>query len=282
LARGGLVHEVLSRFFGKLRSHGRPGAREVYTAADQKLIEDIAREEFAELEAAGATGNALAWENEKHAILVDLQTFLRRDEKVREDGLVPAFFEQGFGMGGDPWDELVIDLRDGRRARLRGRIDRVDLGPDPSAPEVARLIDYKTGGFSHYSETAFKEDPVVAGTKLQPSVYGAAIRARYPGISVESAYWFVSAKGTFKLLTVPDDPERLRAALAIVDRGIRAGAFPQVPGPEDARPNTAGWTNCQHCAYTRVCPKGRDQMYERKRDQPGPRIHLELGSDDGS
>ncbi|MDQ6793262.1 MAG: PD-(D/E)XK nuclease family protein, partial [Chloroflexota bacterium] len=280
--KGALVHEILSHFFGELRAHGRPGPAEAYTAADQRLIEDMAKEEFAKLEAAGAIGNALAWQNEKQAILVDLQTFLRRDEKVRDDGLVPSLFEQGFGMGGDPWDELVIDLDDGRSARIRGRIDRIDLGPDPSAPQVARLIDYKTGGFTRYSEKAFKEDPVVAGTKVQPSVYGAAIRARYPGIRVESAYWFASSKGAFKLMSVPDDPERLRAALAIVDRGIRAGAFPQVPGPESARPGAAGWENCSYCAFDRVCPKGRDQMKERKQDQPGPRIHLELGGDDGA
>jgi len=282
MTKGALVHDVLNRFFGELHAHGRPGPAEAYTAADQKLIDDIAKEEFVKLEAAGATGNALAWENEKQAMLVDLQTFLRRDEKVREDGLVPSLFEQGFGMGRDPWDELTIDLPDGRRARLRGRIDRIDLGPDPSAPQVARLIDYKTGGFTRYSENAFKEDPVVAGTKVQPSVYGAAIRARYPGIRVESAYWFASSKGAFKLMSVPDDPGRLRSALAIVDRGIRAGAFPQVPGPESARPGAAGWDNCSYCPFDRVCPKGRDQMQERKQDQPGPRIHLELGRDDGS
>lgn len=282
LTRGALVHDVLSRFFSELHSQGRPGPAEPYTAADQKLIEDIARDEFATLEAAGATGNALAWENEKQAMLVDLQTFLRRDEKVREDGLVPTFFEQGFGMGGDPWDELSIDLPGGRRARLRGRIDRIDLGPDPSHPKVARLIDYKTGGSSQYSETAFDEDPVVAGTKVQPSVYGAAIRARYPGITVQSNYWFVSAKGRFKLMPVPDDPERLRSALAIVDRGIRTGAFPQVPGSESGRPGGAGWENCSYCPYDRVCPNGRDQIRERKQDQPGPRIHLELGGEDES
>jgi len=282
LTRGALVHGVLSRFFGELHTHGRPGPFEPYTAADQQLIEDIAKEEFATLEAAGATGNALAWENEKQAMLVDLQTFLRRDEKVREDGLVPSLFEQGFGMGRDPWDELSMDLPDGRTARLRGRIDRIDLGPDPSAPKVARLIDYKTGSSTRYSENAFKEDPVVAGTKVQPSVYGAAIRARYPGIQVESAYWFASSKGAFKLMSVPDDPERLRSALAIVDRGIRAGAFPQVPGSESGRPGAAGWDNCSYCPYDRVCPNGRDQMRERKQDQPGPRIHLELGGDDGS
>jgi ATP-dependent helicase/nuclease subunit B len=280
--KGALVHKILSRFFGELHTQGRPESREVYSAADQKLIEDIARQEFKELEAEGAIGNPLAWENEMHAILVDLQTFLRKDEVVRSDGLQPSLFEQGFGMGPESWDELVIDLGEGRSARLRGRIDRIDLGPDPAAPYVARLIDYKTGSSTSYKENDFAEDPVVAGTKVQPSIYGAAIRARYPDIRVESAYWFVSSKGIFKFMPVPDDPERLRSALAVVDRGIRAGAFPQFPGPEEARPGRASWSNCMFCAFDRVCPKGRDQMQERKQAQPGPRIHLELAGDDGS
>ena len=276
LARGALVHSILSRFFLQLQSDGRPAAREPYSAADQQLIEAIAKDEFAQLEAAGETGNPLAWENERHAILLDLQTFLRRDEGVRSDGLVPSLFEQGFGMGGDPWDELVIDLPEGRTARLRGRIDRIDLGPDPKAPEVARLIDYKTGGSTAFDEDDFAADPVVAGTKMQPSIYGAAIRARYPSVRVESAYWFVSAKGKFELFPAPEDPERLRSALTIIDNGIRAGAFPQIPGPEESRPGRAGWTNCGFCAFDRVCPTGRDQMRERKQDQPGPQIHQSL------
>ena len=282
LARGGLVHDILNRFFMGLHANGRPAAGEVYTAGDQKLIEEIAKEEFAAIEAAGMVGNALAWENERHSILVDLQTFLRKDEEVRKGDLVPALFEQGFGMGGDPWDELAIDLEDGRKARLRGRIDRIDLGPNPAAPQAARLIDYKTGSARRYSDKAFAADSVMAGTKVQPSVYGAAIRARYPGIHVESAYWFVSSNGEFKFMPVPDGPERLRSALSVVDRGIRAGAFPQVPGAESARQGRATWDNCNYCAFDRICPRGRDQMQERKQGRPGPQIHLELGEVDES
>src|SRR5581483_10587765 len=112
---------------------------------DHRRIEEIAREEFASLEAAGAVGHRLAWENERRSIVLDLHTFLRKDEELRADGLVPSYFEQGFGMPGASWPELVIDLGEGREARLRGRIDRIDLGPDPTAPTQARLIDYKTG-----------------------------------------------------------------------------------------------------------------------------------------
>jgi hypothetical protein len=279
-AKGSLVHKIFSRFFAELAAEGRPAAGELYSAADRTRIERIALEEFVALEEAGAIGHRLAWDNERQAILIDLQTFLREDEDLREDGLVPKYFEQGFGMRTGSWDELTVDLGEGRTARLRGRIDRIDLGPDPSAPKVARLIDYKTG--RAYNENDFKADPVVAGTKVQPSIYSAVIRSRFPDISVESGYWFVSTKGNFKFFSVADDPRRLRSVLGVVDRGLRAGAFPQVPGSDDSRPDRTSWTNCFYCPFDRICPTGRDQMRERKRDRPGPLIHLELNNDDGS
>jgi hypothetical protein len=162
---------------------------------------------------------------------------------------------------------------------LRGRIDRIDLGPKPSAPVEARLIDYKTGSGKGYSEKDLEVDPVAAGTKVQPSIYAAVIRTRYPGVNVKSGYWFVSAKGSFKFIKVRDEPERLKQVLDVVDRGLRAGAFPQVPGPDDQRPGRMSWTNCMYCAFDRICPTGRDQMRERKRDRPGPLIQLELSAE---
>jgi ATP-dependent helicase/nuclease subunit B len=280
LARGTLVHEILSRFFDELAQTGRPRAREIYGAVDRTRIEEIAREEFKLLEETGAIGHKLAWDNERQAILTDLQTFLREDEELRSDGLVPQFFEQGFGTkGANSWNELVVELSSGRVARLRGRIDRIDLGPNPSKPQEARLIDYKTGSGKGYSDKDLEADPVAAGTKVQPSIYAAVIRSRFPAVNVRSGYWFVSAKGNFKFVKVRDDPERLRQVLDVVDRGLRAGAFPQVPGPDDQRPGRVSWTNCMYCSFDRICPTGRDQMRERKRDRPGPLIQLELSAD---
>lgn len=274
-ARGTLIHEILNRFFAELAQAGRPLAGEAYAPDDHRRIEEIAREKFASLETAGAVGHSLAWENERRSIVLDLHTFLRKDQELRADGLVPTFFEQGFGMAGDSWPELVLDVGGGRHARLRGRIDRVDLGPDPSAPVQARLIDYKTG--RAYAKKDFEKDPVVAGTKAQPSLYAAAIRSRYPNVSVASGYWFASTRGGFEFLAVPDDPDRLRHVLDVMDRGLRAGAFPQVPGPDDSRRDRTSWANCFYCPFDRVCPTGRDQMRERKRGGEGPLIHLELG-----
>lgn len=271
--RGTLVHDVLRQFFTELTSQQRPGVAERFGARDRRRIEELALEEFARLEEAGATGQRLAWENERRAILSDLQSFLRADEELRTDGLIPTFFEQGFGMPGDSWEPVVVEIGGGRGAQLRGRIDRVDLGPDPLAPQSARLIDYKTS--KDYPEGDFAVDPVAAGTRVQPAVYAAAIRARFPGLRVQGGYWFVTAKGHFKFLAVPDDQGRLRDVLEVMDRSLKAGAFQQVPGPPDGR-DPANWTNCRYCAFDRICPTGRDQMQERKRGHAGSRVHGEL------
>jgi ATP-dependent helicase/nuclease subunit B len=278
-AKGSLLHGILSRFFTERRDAHGTGR---YGADDFRRIEEIAHEEFSKVERSGTTGHQLAWENEKHAMLADLRTLLRKDEELFADGLRPALFEQAFGMGNAGWDALVLDLGAGRSAKLRGRIDRIDLGPDPSEPEAARLIDYKTGSAFNYKESEFAKDPVVAGTKVQPSVYAAAVRSQFADIRISSGYWFASAKGGFNFLHVADDEARLREVLGVMDRGLRSGAFPQVPGDERADPERTGWINCFYCPFDRICPTGRDRMRERKRDRPGPLIHLQLRKSDGS
>jgi ATP-dependent helicase/nuclease subunit B len=274
-AKGSLVHAILSRFFKEMAEGKRPRPYEIYADADRQRIENIAREEFRKLEEAGAIGNRLAWENERRGILLDLQTFLRKDEELRSDGLVPTYFEQAFGIGDGSWPELTLDLGSGASARVVGRIDRIDLGPDPAGPVAARLIDYKTG--RAYSQKDFEADPVVAGTRVQPSIYASALRARFPGLRVDSGYWFVSAKGEFEFVSVPGDGGRLGEVLRVVDEGLHAGAFPQVPGSEDR----ASWKNCTYCPFDRICPQGRDELHDRKQDQPGALIHLQLGTANG-
>ena len=120
--------------------------------------------------------------------------------------------------------------------------------------------------------------------------WGRTLRGRVPSLSIEitkecplrcpGCYAYEDAHlGTTNLRSLSDfkGQELIARVLDVMDRGLRAGAFPQVPGPDDSRPDRTSWENCLYCPFDRVCPTGRDQMRERKRDRPGPLIHQELG-----
>lgn len=270
-ARGSLMHDILESFFSELRAEGRPDLDDVYGAADHGHLERLALQAFADLEESGGTGYALAWENERAAILRDLHTLLREDEGERERGrVVPMHFEQDFGMGGpDSWPPVAVSLEDDVTVRLRGRIDRVDLGPDPARPTEALVIDYKTGWVDR---KAAEEDPVEEGRKVQLAVYSLAARDHLDALGVtdpqiRAAYWQIVSKYGFRLTKFQFGAEledRLRAVLSAVHAGIIGGAFPQVPGDETQRTDEFTWESCAYCEFDRICPPERRQLWERK------------------
>lgn len=284
LERGSLVHDVLERFFGELRSAGRPTLEERYGAADHQRIEAIALDVFAMHEQAGRGAASLTWTNERGAILADLHTLLARDEQRRlEEKVLPALFEQPFGFGDAPsWPAATVPLARGGEAKLHGYIDRVDLGPDLLAPSRVLVVDYKTGKLA---KAPFAKDPIVAGTKVQHAVYARAAGQWQAGkvppgeALIASEYWLVSATGGFEAIRPPDperSQERLVEVVGIIDEGLRLGAFPQVPAGESQRPGRSGWDNCMWCDFDRICPTGRDQLWERKRGDPKSALHGRL------
>jgi RecB family exonuclease len=272
--KGSLIHRVIERFMRELGDTGRPSPADEYNPADHARIEAIAREEFAELEQRGLTGYRLAWLNEQSAILQDLHTFLDKDAEFRRSaGWRPAHFEQRFGFEGD-WPPATVTVPSGEQALLRGLIDRLDFGP-----AGAYITDYKTGGADVAAD--FAADPVVGGRKVQLAVYSLAVRRRFqetgePAVPVTAAYWFISSKGGFRRIELTDSARsdrRLVEVVSVVKRALQEGAFPQVPGEEREIPRRPPWENCNYCDYNRICPTGRDQLRERKRNQPGADLH---------
>jgi ATP-dependent helicase/nuclease subunit B len=269
--RGSLVHDILETFFRELRQAGRPTRGEIYGASDHERIEEIAARAFAALEERGRTGYALAWENQRAAIVRDLHSVLGVDEARRlETKVVPMYFEQDFGMGSaDSWPAPEVALPDGTTTRLRGRIDRVDLGPDPAQPTSAVVLDYKTGWVDR---KALDLDPVDAGRKVQLAAYSLAARDHLRSLGaaepqIRAAYWQVVAKYSFRFTEQPLDgtlEDRLREVLAAVHAGVVGGAFPQVPGDETQRIDALTWESCAYCEFDRICPPERRQLWERK------------------
>jgi RecB family exonuclease len=276
--RGSLIHAILEEFFRRLLAVGRPAIGETYTQADRELLEQIAKQHFARVESLGQTGYRLAWLNEQTAIQLDLRTVLTKDEEFRATIAVrPEFFEQGFGWA-EGWPAAEVALADGTVVRLRGYIDRVDLGAGE-----AYVTDYKTG--SNYGQRDFEADPVVAGTKVQLAVYSNAVRRFLeaegkPAGQVTASYWFISTKGKFQRIEVSESEaadQRLSEIMGVVNDGLTAGAFPQVPGEDQGGiPKRPAFSNCVFCDYNRICPTGRDQIRERKKDEAGASLHQRL------
>jgi RecB family exonuclease len=145
--------------------------------------------------------------------------------------------------------------------RVRGRMDRVDLSTDG---RHAFVFDYKTGSASRYSTFV---DPIEAGKRLQLAIYARAVKeALGDTVRTGAAYWFISSRGEFKRIPLPDDEaevgRRLNEGLSLIAQGITGGVFPAVPGSDDYLEDRN--SNCQWCPYDAVCPASRDQDWQRK------------------
>jgi RecB family exonuclease len=263
--KGSLIHEVLARFFAELSTHDRPRAGEAYTLADFERLERIAQDRLRQIEAVGDAGHPLVWEATRRELLADLRTFLARDTDWRragggKGGMVPTYFEKAFGDNQE-WAAVEVPF-EGGMLRVRGRMDRVDLSADGRR---AQVFDYKTGSASRYK--SLEPDPIEAGKKLQLAIYSRAVaRALGESVRTGAAYWFISSRGEFKQIPLPDDPpavaRRLDDALQSIASGISTGVFPAVPGSDDYLEDYS--SNCQWCPYDTVCPVSRDQDWLRK------------------
>ncbi|HEX8969638.1 MAG TPA: PD-(D/E)XK nuclease family protein, partial [Chloroflexota bacterium] len=94
----------------------------------------------------------------------------------------------------------------------------------------------------------------------------AATQALGGSVRTGGAYWFISSRGEFKRIELPDDraaiDRRLDAVLALMARGIRTGVFPAVPGTDDYLDD---WqSNCHWCPFDALCSANRDQDWQRK------------------
>ena len=254
--RGELIHEALREF---LAAHvGKPPHERWSDAERDELLGIVTRAADA-AEARGLVGHPTLWSIDRRRLLAETQGFLDVDDERRaEAGVSPWLQEVGFGHDDDGGDDLApLELELGGRAiRFRGRIDRVDRSPDGRRVEV---YDYKTG---RPRDGDLVDDPVAAGERLQPVLYGLVARREAPGATVGSHYWYTRAPAGDALdgITTVDEGStlRLRDALATVTHAITQGQFPREPGED----SYFGPTHCRSCDYDRACPAERVRVAE--------------------
>lgn len=248
--RGSLVHEILESFFREQQARGRPQAGEAWTDADRARLLAIADEVLGRARTAGQAGLDIFAQHESRTIRADLARFLDADTLFRRE------------TGGRPTDfEVAIPETEVAGVRLRGRADRVDRTEDGTK---AWVIDYKTGSAREFEK--MDDDPLMGGAKLQLPVYLSLVSDAGEATAL---YWFVTQRSGF--LRIPYSPsperdERFRATLRAIVEGVRAGAFPAVPGEEDEWYNA--FANCGFCEFTRLCSRRRDLEFAAKEGDP--------------
>ena len=267
---GKLLHDILRRFFEQHRKQYLPGQdREEL----RRQLAEFADQVFDEHERLVPPLNRRIWEIdcEIRKLILDqvLLYEFRLQEKTRERGIVPMYFELAFGrasQASDPNsspDFLKIERSRGDQtetALLQGQIDRVDID---EREHVAIAYDYKL------SQGAKLED-IEAGRQIQIPIYLAALEQMFlPGYKlVGGGYYRLRGAGArlnqglyraaladytsvTSTRTKLDDIEwqRIRREVRrkvweFID-GMRMGHFAVKP--------SLGKITCKFCDYAAVC-----------------------------
>ncbi len=250
LDRGQLVHTILERWITRWIDAGREEQIDwpTYLHNETHLMQ-IAQEEFAAADLGGLAGLPATWDIVREEVLSDLRRVLELERARAEEGYRPIGVEIGF-------DDLPVPLPDGSELRFRGRIDRVDRGP-----EGIVAIDYKTGAFRKRAED------YRGGSALQLPIYLLAAAREFgdePG-AARAEYWYATRKGNFARSGLGGAEvfadTALAEALASISTGVRRGRFFPYPGKADGgrrRPN------CTFCDFASVCATDVDQRFEAK------------------
>ena len=144
--RGNFQHEVLKNFHNQLRAEGVRW-RDLTPAEAREQIRAIAAEWAGNFHG-GLMRDTAQTEFEARMLSESLQDFV---EVVvawlrNQNEFDPAAAELNFGGEDAPVPAWEIDLGGGRKLSLQGRIDRVDLCPDPTGRgALALVMDYKSG-----------------------------------------------------------------------------------------------------------------------------------------
>jgi hypothetical protein len=277
LDKGSLVHDALERFLLEVLARPvdrRPAPGDPWTPADHVLLQEIGSALCDQYEARGMVGRPIFWTRDRRRILADLDRALQIDtDHRRTHGTAPMAAELGFGFSGEPLPAVELTLPDGRVLRVRGRIDRVDLGADGTI----HVVDYKTGSLRGAYTELSPDNPVVRGTKLQLPIYGLAGRlaAENPNADVHADYWFATTRGEFKRAGYRITSEVLETTVEVLDvivRGIEGGVFP--PHPSDL--STFLWVDCHTCDPDGLGTADLRKQWDRKRHDPALAAYADL------
>jgi ATP-dependent helicase/nuclease subunit B len=164
---------------------------------------------------------------------------------LRWRALIPRYLDWQLARERDGWRfhaaemkrEIVIELPDGARLMLEGRLDRVDRRDGPGEQRYA-VLDYKTR-----NAKALKDALGIAGEDVQLPVYAALL-----GEPVEAALYLSLDRDALGEVPIADDVgDTARAAidrLRDIFAGLRGGALAPAQGIDAA---------CEWCEMKGLC-----------------------------
>jgi ATP-dependent helicase/DNAse subunit B len=182
------------------------------------------------------------WAQTRREMVDNLRRSLEAlSQEEQRAGFVPILYEAAFGMGGEP-PLVVRDPAADDAFQLCGLIDRVDR----DAQGRLRIIDYKRGGRSRYSNGSLRR-----GEKIQLPLYALAARdALCLGQPVSGFYWHVRDAEPSPLKLEDFGPEEaIRTALAHAwdaIRSAREGRFAPDTAGKDCPPFCPAAGFCWH------------------------------------
>lgn len=236
--RGILLHDILADYHRRLRAHAK---------AD---LLTLLKQHVEKLKQLWPAPSAALEQAEVADLERDLLHFLQLEQQNPERR--PMALELPFGMEADPLEPLSraglleLDLGDGSRLPVRGRIDRVDHVEGGFA-----VVDYKTGRSLRVHRNAVYD----RGRLLQHGLYALVVE-QLLGPVAQSSYYFIrpGAQQTWVHFPSPQ-PERLLRVLKSVLEPLASGAFAHTHEREK---------DCQYCSYSVACQSHSDSRQRRK------------------
>lgn len=242
MTRGSILHALYAAIMREIRDRqetpdpARHGAR----------LRQLGEEALAAHRALVPPPSDGVFDREARELQSDLALFLRFEAEEHATR-TPLGFEIGFGGATEGEalgrrEPVTLDLGEGLRFRLRGRIDRIDRLADGTY----EVVDYKTGG-------AFLPGGLQAtfagGRQLQHALYALVamdlLRERDAQARAVGSYYFPTSRGRRERRVRPAATQAQAAAvLRDLFDVLAAGAFVHTPAVDD---------DCRFCEFGRAC-----------------------------
>ena len=246
MTRGHLLHQIYAEFMNRVK-----GGR-LEPEQEKVLIRQIGSELIEERKAEVPPPSEVVYKYEKQSLLNELETFLKVEKSLRDQGYSPLYLEAPFGIdnpqiiakaGAGLPAPVEIEIEPGVAFKLRGIIDRIDqvLGDSPRYG----VWDYKTGSTYGYQDNQYLNK----GRQLQHALYAIAAEKilEQAGLSSpvvsEGGYIFPTQKG--EGITYSRDQRKRQQLLSALSRMFKLLSSGTFCVTEEDR--------CKFCDYQELC-----------------------------